>query len=293
MPSLKDLKNRIESVKNTRKITGAMKMVAGAKLRRAQEQAEAARPYAEAMSRLMTSLASSAQSSGEALPKLLQQPEVVNTTCLLVVTSDRGLCGMFNSAVVREARRQIRDLQAQGQTVKIFTVGRKGRDILKREYPSLIVGSIEDIGRKAVSMADVDRVQDQLLPLFEAGAFDRCLVVFNKFRSVISQIPTTEQLLPVPAPVVSETADTSAVVEFEPDATTILEQLLPRNMALQVYRVLMETAAGFYGAQMTAMDNATRNAGDMINRLTLVYNRTRQAYITKELIEIISGAEAV
>lgn len=290
MPSLKDLKNRIDSVKNTRKITSAMKMVAAAKLRRAQEQAEAARPYATAMARLMANLAAGAAASGEALPKLLQQPSAINTTCLLVVTADRGLCGVFNSAIIREARKQVRELQAQGQQVKIFAVGRKGRDALRRDFPALMLGALEDVGRKKLSMSDVDRVQEALLPLFEAGQFDRCLVIYNRFKSAISQITTVDQLLPVAMP---ETGEASALVEFEPDAATILAQLLPRNMALQIYRVLLETAAGFYGAQMSAMDNATRNAGDMINKLTLTYNRTRQAYITKELIEIISGAEAV
>lgn len=291
MPSLKDLKNRIDSVKNTRKITSAMKMVAAAKLRRAQDQAEASRPYAQAMARLMASLAAGAGTSGEDLPKLLRQPASVGTTCLLVVTSDRGLCGVFNSSIIREARKQVRELQTQGQQVKIFAVGRKGRDAMKRDFPALMIGALEDLGRKRLTMSDVDRVQAELLPLFEAGAFDRCMVVYNRFKSAISQITTVEQLLPVAMP---ETAGASdAVVEFEPDAATILAELLPRNMALQVYRVLLETAAGFYGAQMSAMDNATRNAGDMIGKLTLTYNRTRQAYITKELIEIISGAEAV
>ncbi len=292
MPSLKDLKNRIESVKNTRKITSAMKMVAAAKLRRAQEQATAARPYAEAMARVMARLAQSARESGEALPALVTGTGRDQTVLLLVVTADRGLCGMFNSSVVREARKQIVALQGDGKTVKLFCVGRKGRDALKREFPAAILGSMEEVGKKRLSYVDAARVQAEVLRLFEAGAFDRCVAVYNVFKSPISQVPTAQQIIPVALP--QETVDTGgAVYEFEPDAGEILESLLPKNMGMQIYRVLMETMAGFYGAQMNAMDNATRNAGDMVNRLTLTYNRTRQAYITKELIEIISGAEAV
>jgi F-type H+-transporting ATPase subunit gamma len=294
MPSLKDLKTRIDSVKNTRKITSAMKMVAAAKLRRAQEQAEATRPYAQAMTRLLASLAAGVATSGEALPRLLRADITNKPVCLLVVTADRGLCGMFNGAVVREARRQIRDLQARGQQVVLFCIGRKGRDNLRRDYADLIIGSMEDVGRRKLGMDDVQRVQDALLPMFEAGEFDKCIVVYNSFKSAMTQVVTARQLLPVPMPEIAA-ADTTAqaVVEFEPDAATVLENLLPRAMATQVYGILLETMAGFYGAQMTAMDNATRNAGDMVGKLTLVYNRTRQAYITKELIEIISGAEAV
>ncbi|MGE3770272.1 MAG: F0F1 ATP synthase subunit gamma [Bdellovibrionales bacterium] len=294
MPSLRDLKTRIESVKNTRKITSAMKMVAAAKLRRAQEQAEAARPYAEAMQRLLSNLAAGAATSGETLPRLLRADITNKPVCVLAITADRGLCGMFNSSIIREARKQVRDLQAKGQDVRIFTVGRKAATAMKRDYANLMIGSLEDIGRKKLSMEDAVRVQDVLLPMFERGEFDRCIVVYNKFKSAMTQITTATQLLPVPMPETTQTkGEAQAIVEFEPDAATVLENLLPRATAMQMYGILLETMAGFYGSQMTAMDSATRNAGDMINRLTLVYNRTRQAYITKELIEIISGAEAV
>lgn len=293
MPSLKDLKVRIESVKNTRKITSAMKMVAAAKLRRAQEQAEATRPYAEAMGRLLTTLATGAAISGETLPRLLRADITNKAVCVLVVTADRGLCGMFNSSVVREARKQIRTLQSQGEQVVLFCIGRKGRDNLRRDYADLIIDSMEDVGRRKLSMDDVQRVKDALLPRFEAGEFDRCIVVYNQFKSAMTQVVTSRQLLPVAMPESAAVTTAQAVVEFEPDAATVLADVLPRATAMQMYGILLETMAGFYGAQMTAMDNATRNAGDMVGKLTLVYNRTRQAYITKELIEIISGAEAV
>lgn len=294
MPSLKDLKNRIDSVKNTRKITSAMKMVAAAKLRRAQDQAVAARPYAAAMARMMANLATSAKSSGEALPALINGTGQDDTVLLLVVTSDRGLAGMFNGSVAREARRQTLALQAQGKQVKIFTVGRKGRDLLKRDFPKLLVGSIEDYARKKINYSDAAAVQAQLLQMFDAGQFDRAIMVYNQFKSAISQPTMVEQLVPVSLPESAEsTADVQAVYEFEPDAATILAELLPKSMGLAIYKVMMESVAGEHAARMTAMDNATRNAGDMITRLTLVYNRSRQAAITKELIEIISGAEAV
>ena len=292
MPSLKDLKNRIESVKSTRKITSAMKMVAAAKLRRAQEQAVAARPYAAAMARMMANLATSAQASGEAMPTLITGTGRDENVLLLVVTSDRGLAGMFNGSVVREARRQIAALKRDGKSVSLFTVGRKGRDLLKREFPKLMVGGIEDYARKKVSYSDAANVQAQLLAMFDAGQFDRAMVIYNQFKSAISQPTVTEQLIPVPMPESTEVTG-EAVYEFEPNAATILAELLPQSMGLAIYKVLMESVAGEHGARMTAMDNATRNAGDMINRLTLVYNRSRQAAITKELIEIISGAEAV
>jgi F-type H+-transporting ATPase subunit gamma len=291
MPSLKDLKNRIDSVKSTRKITSAMKMVAAAKLKRAQEQAEQTRPYATAMSRLLASLAAGARTSGENLPKLLR-PDLSNKDiCLVVVTSDRGLCGAFNSSVVREAKRQIKLLQAEGRTVKLSTIGRKGREALRRDYASLMLADVAELGRKRLSMDDVNIVQAKLLPLFENGTFDRAYIIYNQFKSAMTQITVTEQLLPAMMPANDGAA--SAMVEFEPDAGTLLADLMPRATALAIFRVLLESAAGEQGARMTAMDNATRNAGDMINKLTLVYNRTRQAYITKELIEIISGAEAV
>lgn len=296
MPSLKDLKNRIASVQSTRKITSAMKMVAASKLRRAQEQAEASRPYAERMGRMLTSLAANVQ-SGAGGPKLMTGTGSDQVHLLVVISSDRGLCGAFNGSIVREARRQIQRLQGEGKTVKVLTVGRKGRDQLRRDYASLIVETYEEVGRRKLSFADADMVANKVNEMYEAGEFDVCSVVYNKFKSAISQIVTIQQLIPFAVP---ETAavegaadDVKPIYEFEPDEEQILAELLPRNLSIQVYRALLESAASEQGARMTAMDNATRNAGDMINRLTLTYNRTRQAYITKELIEIISGAEAL
>ena len=299
MPSLKDLKNRIESVKSTAKITKATQMVAAAKLRRAQAQAEAARPYAEAVGRLLARLSESARGAGEALSPLMVGNGRDNTVLLLVVTADRGLCGMFNSSVVREARSQARMLIANGKQVRFFCVGRKGREAITREFPSLLLGSVEEWAKGGLSYAAAAHVQGELLALFDSGAFDRCLLVYNRFRSAMTQIPTSQQIVPaaLEAPVAAndaapQTDSPRAVYEFEPEAGEILETLLPKSLGMQIYRALLESQAGFFGAQMTAMDSASRNAGDMIKRLTLTYNRTRQAYITKELIEIISGAEA-
>jgi F-type H+-transporting ATPase subunit gamma len=292
MPSLKDLKNRIASVKSTRKITSAMKMVAGSKLRRAQESAEAARPYALRMARMLSSLAGNLVLT-DSTPRLLAGTGRDQTVLLLVMTSDRGLCGAFNGSVVREARRQIKQLESEGKTVKVFCVGRKGRDLLRRDNASKIIHAVEDIGRKRVGFADADTIAAKLVELFAAGEFDICRLVSNRFKSAISQIVTIVQLVPFPLPKVEATGEAQALYEFEPDEEHILETLLPRALAISVYGALLESAAGEQGARMTAMDNATRNAGDMINRLTLNYNRSRQAYITKELIEIISGAEAV
>ena len=295
MPSLKDLKNRIASVQSTRKITSAMKMVAASKLRRAQEQAEAGRPYAERMGRMLASLAANVQDSGNG-PKLMSGTGADQVHLLIVISSDRGLCGAFNGAIVRESRRQILRLQSEGKTVKLLTVGRKARDQLRREFGSLIVETYEDVGRRKLSFADADMVAQKVLSLFDAGEFDVCSVIFNKFKSAISQIVTVQQLVPFAVEAQAEEAagdDVKPIYEFEPDEEQILAELLPRNLSIQVYRALLESAASEQGARMTAMDNATRNAGDMINKLTITYNRTRQAYITKELIEIISGAEAV
>ena len=295
MPSLKDLKNRISSVQSTRKITSAMKMVAASKLRRAQEQAEAGRPYAERMGRMLASLAANVQDSGNG-PKLMTGTGADQVHLLIIISSDRGLCGAFNGSIVRESRRQILRLQSEGKTVKLLTVGRKARDQLRREFGSLIVETYEDVGRRKLSFADADMVAQKVLSLFDAGEFDVCSVIFNKFKSAISQIVTVQQLIPfaVEAQVEEAASDElKPVYEFEPDEEQILAELLPRNLSIQVYRALLESAASEQGARMTAMDNATRNAGDMINKLTITYNRTRQAYITKELIEIISGAEAV
>ncbi|WP_353857903.1 F0F1 ATP synthase subunit gamma [Azospirillum formosense] len=296
MPSLKDLKNRIASVQSTRKITSAMKMVAASKLRRAQEQAEAGRPYAERMGRMLASLAANVQDSGNG-PKLMTGTGSDQVHLLIIISSDRGLCGAFNGSIVRESRRQIQRLLSEGKTVKLLTVGRKARDQLRREYGSLIVETYEDVGRRKLSFADADVIAQKVLSLYEAGEFDVCSVIFNKFKSAIAQIVTVQQLVPfaVEAQAEDEAAgsDVKAIYEFEPDEEQILAELLPRNLSIQVYRALLESAASEQGARMTAMDNATRNAGDMINKLTITYNRTRQAYITKELIEIISGAEAV
>ena len=295
MPNLKDLKNRIASVQSTRKITSAMKMVAASKLRRAQEQAEASGPYAERMGRMLSSLAANVQDSGNG-PKLMTGTGADQVHLLVVISSDRGLCGAFNGSIVREAKRQISRLQGEGKTVKLLTVGRKARDQLKREYASLIVESYEDVGRRRLGFSDADMVATKVLSMFDAGEFDVCSVIFNKFKSAISQVVTVQQLIPFAvATEAAEAAgaDAKAMYEFEPDEEQILAELLPRNLSIQIYRALLESAASEQGARMTAMDNATRNAGDMINKLTITYNRTRQAYITKELIEIISGAEAL
>ena len=301
MPSLKDLRNRIASVRSTQKITSAMKMVAASKLRRAHEQAEAARPYAELMDRMLRSLAGRTATAGQG-PKLIAGTGRDEVHLLVPITSDRGLCGAFNGSITRETRRQIRALREQGKTVKLLCVGRKGRDNLRRDFASLIIDGMTDVGRRRLSFSDADTIANALLTRFEAGEFDVCTVVYNRFKSAISQIVTVQQLIPVAVPKAepgaaaapaAEGAAGRAVYEFEPDEEQILKELLPRNLAIQIFRSLLESAASEQGARMTAMDNATRNAGEMINKLTLTYNRTRQAYITKELIEIISGAEAL
>ena len=293
MPSLKSLRVRINSVKSTQKITSAMKMVAAAKLRRAQEQAEAARPFAERMSRMLSSLAGSLAGGGG--PELLSGTGKDQTHLVVVTTSDRGLCGGFNSSIVRGSRQLIRQLLAEGKTVKIMTVGRKGRDQLRRDYGKLIVESMEDVGKRRLAFGDAQRVTDRIVAMYQAGEFDVCTVVYNRFKSAMTQIVTRQQIIPFPVEAGGGNAATEsgAIYEFEPDEEDILAALLPRNLAVQVYRALLENAASEQGARMSAMDSATRNAGDMIKRLTLNYNRTRQAMITKELIEIISGAEAV
>ncbi len=291
MPSLKSLRVRINSVKSTRKITQAMKMVAASKLRRAQSQAEAARPYAERMERMLATLGRSAAENPNA-PALLRGTGAEQVQLLVVVTADRGLCGAFNSSVARFARGRIRELQAAGREVKIFPVGRKGRDALRRDFPELLVPGVDFAGKRHIGFADAEEIAQKLSAMLDAGGFDVCTLVYNRFRSVIAQIPTAQQLIPAPL-AADEASAAGAVVEFEPGEEEILATVLPRNLAVQLYRALLESAAGEQGARMTAMDNATRNAGDMINRLTLNYNRQRQANITRELIEIISGAEAV
>jgi F-type H+-transporting ATPase subunit gamma len=294
MPSLKNLRVRIRSVRSTQKITSAMKMVAASRLRRAQEQAEAARPYAERMERVLGSLA--ARMSGlSGAPKLLAGTGREQTHLLVVATSDRGLAGGFNAMILREARRQIRTLTASGKDIKILTIGRKGRDGLRRDHAGLIHDSLTDIGRRRVSFDEARDISHRILTLFDTGEFDTCSIVFNRFRSAITQIVTVQQLIPFAQPKTAEAPVPAggAIYEFEPDEEEILAELLPRNLAVQIYTALLENAASEQGARMTAMDNATRNAGDMIDRLNMNYNRTRQAAITKELIEIISGAEAL
>ncbi len=302
MPSLKELRNRIGSVRSTRKITSAMKMVAASKLRRAQEQAEAGQPYADRMGRMLARLAGNTVVGPES-PKLLTGTGKDEVHLLIIMTSDRGLCGGFNSALAREARRQINQLVDAGKQVKLLIVGRKSRDLLRRDHQNRFVEAIEGIGRPRLSFDDAANISEIVLSLFEQSEFDVCTVLYNRFKSVISQVPTATQLIPFSLDAfVEEEQDEAAaaeeaarigVYEFEPDEQQILEELLPFNLAIQIYRALLDSGAGEQAARMTAMDNATRNAGDMINKLTLNYNRARQAAITKELIEIISGAEAV
>ncbi|HEU0155066.1 MAG TPA: F0F1 ATP synthase subunit gamma [Stellaceae bacterium] len=294
MPSLKDLRLRIRSVRSTQKITAAMKVVAASRLRRAQEQAEAARPYALRMERVLASLAQR-MSGLPGAPPLLIGTGRDETHLIVVATSDRGLAGGFNASILRETRRRIRDLEAAGKRVMLLTIGRKGRDGLRRDYGQLIHDSLTDVGRRRLSFDEARDIADRALVLYQAGEFDVCTIVFNRFRSAITQIVTVQQLIPfAPAANSEEAPATGAgVYEFEPSEEEILAELLPQNLAVQIYTALLENAASEQGARMTAMDNATRNAGEMIDRLTLNYNRTRQAAITKELIEIISGAEAL
>jgi F-type H+-transporting ATPase subunit gamma len=293
MPSLKTYRLRIRSVQSTQKITKAMKMVAAAKLRRAQEQAMAARPYAEAMDNLMASLGASFK--GGTGPRLLAGTGSDKVHLLIVATADRGLCGAFNSSIVREARRTIRSLLAEGKTVKVLAVGRKGRDQLRRDFAGHIVETITDLGRPRLGYGDAQKVAKRVMEMFEAGEFDVATVIFNRFKSAMTQIVTRQQLIPPPAPEAAAATPSTggAIYEFEPDEGEILTDLLPRNLTVQIFRVLLENAASFYGSQMTAMDSASRNAGEVIKKLTLQMNRSRQASITKELIEIISGAEAI
>ncbi|WP_428537209.1 F0F1 ATP synthase subunit gamma [Rhodopila sp.] len=293
MPSLKALRTRINSVKSTQKITSAMKMVAASKLRRAQQQAEAARPYAERMDRMLRALAASVSDSPTA-PALLVGTGQDRTQLLIAVTADRGLAGAFNSQVGRATRNLARRLESEGKTVKILSVGRKGRDYLRRELSDRIVGDITFAGRRRVEFADAQEIGARVAQMLAAGEIDVATIVYNRFASVISQVVTEQQIIPAPPPPEGEQDDTGgAMYDFEPDEETILAKLLPQALAIQAYRALLESSAGEHGARMTAMDNATRNAGDMIKRLSQNYNRARQANITKELIEIISGAEAV
>ncbi len=294
MASLKALKLRIGSVKSTQKITKAMKMVAAAKLRRAQQGAEAGRPYSTRMSGVVSSLASKVARTPQS-PKLLAGTGKDDTHLIVVATSDRGLAGAFNSNVVRAARRKADDLVTQGKTVYFYIVGRKGRPVIQRFYPKGIIAQYDTSGMKAPTYADAQAIAKDLIDRYATDGIDVVHLAYANFRSTLVQEPTVDQIIPVAVP--ANDAGTSSVslaaVEYEPDEEEILADLLPRNIAIQIYRALLENQAGFYGSQMTAMDNATRNAGDMINRLSIQYNRQRQAAITTELVEIISGAEAL
>ncbi|WP_018388218.1 F0F1 ATP synthase subunit gamma [Ancylobacter sp. FA202] len=293
MASLKDLRNRIASVKATQKITKAMQMVAAAKLRRAQQAAEAARPYAQRMESVLGNIAS-AISGGPDAPLLLTGTGKDQTHLLIVLTAERGLCGAFNSSIVRLTRERALSLMGQGKTVKIFCVGRKGHEALRRQFEKQIVEVVELRSNKGVTFADAQKIAEKIGGMFAAGEFDVATQFFSRFHSVISQVPTAQQLIPATfaAPAAAATG-AEAVYEYEPGEAEILADLLPRNLAVQVFKALLENGASEQGARMSAMDNATRNAGDMIKKQTLTYNRTRQAMITKELIEIISGAEAL
>ena len=293
MASLKDLRDRIGSVKNTRKITSAMKMVAAAKLRRAQDQAEASRPYAERMERMLGDLASRSSSD---LP-LIAGTGKNDTHMIILGTADRGLCGGFNANLVKEARKMILELQSDGKQVKLYCIGKKGAQALNREFGDLIVKRVEDLDKPALSYDKAGAIAEDILTMFDDGAFDAATLIYAQFQSAISQVVTRQQLVPFAveaAEVAAEEAgEDDSAYEFEPSEEAILAELMPRNVGVQVFKALLENAASEQGARMTAMDNATRNAGDMINALTLVYNRSRQAAITKELIEIVSGAEAL
>ncbi|HQT65220.1 MAG: F0F1 ATP synthase subunit gamma [Acidocella sp. 20-57-95] len=291
MPSLKSLRLRINSVKSTQKITSAMKMVAAAKLRRAQSQAEASRPYAKRMGQMMSAIAAGAATNPNA-PPLLVGTGRDKTHLLVAVTADRGLAGAFNSNISRAVRNKVRELEAQGKTVKVFAVGRKGNDYFRREIAGQIVGTKNFVGKKTIEFADAEAISESIVAMFREGQFDVCTLVFNRFISVMTQTVTESPLIPAATPVANDNA-AAVDYEIEPDDGTLLDRLLPRNLAVQIYSALLENSAGFYASQMTAMDNATRNAGEMIKKLSLNYNRARQANITSELIEIISGAEAV
>jgi F-type H+-transporting ATPase subunit gamma len=292
MASLKDLRNRIATTKATQKITKAMQMVAASKLRRAQAAAEAARPYASQMDKVLGNIAASVADSDIA-PRLLRGTGNDNVHLLLVCTAERGLCGPFNTAIVRLARERANALMREGKEVKFFCVGRKGYDQLRRQYASQIVEMVDLRGARTLRFEHAHGIAEKIIARFNNFEFDVCTLFFSRFRSVIAQIPTAQQIVPPMFDGNATSALNGAVYEFEPEAEEILQDLLPRNIAVQIFRALLENSASFYGAQMSAMDNATRNAGEMIRKQTLTYNRTRQAMITKELIEIISGAEAL
>ena len=288
MPSLKDLKNRIVSVKSTRKITKAMQMVAAAKLRRAQDAAEASRPYTERFNAVMAGLSAGAQGSANA-PRLLAGTGADDTHLLVVMTSERGLCGAFNSAIARQARVEAQRLLRAGKRIKIITVGKKGRDALKRELGSHFIAHVDLSAEKRMGYAVAARIGRDIIDRFNAGEFDVATIFYNRFESVVSQVPTAKQVIPA----TFEDSGVSPLYDYEPSEEGILAELLPRGVSTQVFAALLENAASEQGARMSAMDNATRNAGDMIDRLTIQYNRSRQAAITTELVEIISGAEAL
>jgi F-type H+-transporting ATPase subunit gamma len=290
MPSLKDLRNRIASVKATQKITKAMQMVAAAKLRRAQTAAEAARPYAERIETVLANIAKGFEGQPDA-PALLAGNGKDQVHLLLVCTAERGLCGAFNSSISRLARDHANRLLREGKTVKILCVGRKGYDVLRRSFADKIIDVVDFKSLRQVGFADADGVGKRVIKLFEDGQFDVCTLFYSKFKTVIAQIPTAQQL--IPAKIEGGSASTGAVYDYEPDEGAILADLLPRNVSVQIFRAILENAASEQGARMSAMDSATRNAGEMIKKLTQNYNRSRQAMITKELIEIISGAEAL
>ena len=299
MANLKDLKVRITSVQSTKKITSAMKMVAAAKLRRAQEAAEAARPFAERMERMLGSLAASL-GGVDGAPELLAGNGKDQTHLLVAFTADRGLCGGFNGSIVRQTRKMAHKLRADGKPVKILFVGRKAHDVMKREFANETLDVIIGIGKKGVEFHEATGVADRITAMFEAGEFDVCTIVFNRFKSAMTQIVTPQQLIPFsPAEAADESEEAvtdqgpNSVYIFEPNEEEILANLLPRNLAMQIFQAMLESSASEHGARMSAMDSASRNAGDMIDSLTMTYNRTRQAVITKELIEIISGAEAL
>ena len=292
MPSLKDLKTRIESVKSTRKITKAMQMVAAAKLRRAQEAAEAGRPYAEKMAAVIGGLAASVGGSDGA-PRLLAGTGQDQTHLLVVMTAERGLCGGFNSSIARLAKARIAELTAQGKTVKVLTVGKKGREQLRRDYANLLIGHVDLSEVKRVGYENAASIAKDVMARFDAGEFDVATIFYNRFQSVISQIPTAQQIIPAVFEDAAENVGAETPYDYEPSEEAILSDLLPIGVTTQIFTALLENGASEQGARMSAMDNATRNAGDMIDKLTIEFNRSRQAVITNELIEIISGAEAL
>lgn len=292
MASLKELKGRINSVKSTQKITKAKQMVAAAKLRKAQAAAEAGRPYAERLAEVMASLASKVTIS-ESSPKLLAGTGSDQVHLLVVANSDKGLAGAFNSNIVKAALTSARDLEARGKTVLFYLVGKKGRAVIRRNYPKAILQMFDTTDVREPGYAEAERIADELVTLYEQGKFDVAHLFYSKFKNALTQDPTEQQIIPVPAPKAAAAADTGAVVEYEPDEEEILAALLPRYLRTQLFGALLENNASEQGASMTAMDNATRNAGELINALTIQYNRSRQAAITTELIEIIAGAEAL